>query len=811
MAGRESLNTLRDVMVGAGVVVTSTYRPSVNWMKHHRGEVVAFVIIAGIVILMANLYHQPHDAGLVVTAANATIIKAVGDHAPCPGTNHANTMSYVQVNGTWQYQYLCHSKALGNDSWFAAFVMLVALVLMVRNYPADLVMLAATLIMFIGGVIPAEKAFYGFSSSTVMSVASMFIVVKCLEENGSVDAASRIVLGKPKSLTAAVLRLSVILAIVSAFVLTSPLVTMFIPVVQAWSARIGLAPIQLMMPLSFASIIGGCITIIGAPVNLLIISLARDQDPNSIWEMFDPAPVAIPCTIVAIVYMTVLARFLGPKTSGPVSALAPRDGVVPRIFYSTFTIPPGSSLVGQNIGASGVKQARDMALLGVKRDGPKYSSVADEFVLIAGDVLLFCGLPEGIAQMRREKSLEMVTFTHRITHQRYRRRLIEVAVAETSPLIGVRLDDPVLADLYSAVVVGIRPINHLLSGEVATPDLTAPAAAAEVKDEPQATPSASHAVVKAPVGAYEDAITFDGLFAPEKRLPLASAAEVKATETTSELEDKHHKLSPEDHMKLAEGCWHESYKLQAGDAIVVEAHEVLAKIHQNSDHFSGLRIVTDSKPPITREPLDQFRLYFGAVVLIVIIVTSAVNAIPLLQSACVGAMLLLACGSITMSEAFYSVKPRVLLTIIASFGLGKSLAASGLATWIAKGMIAALLPLGTYWVLWGLWLCTSLVGCLVGCYAVSVLMFPICVEAQAMMPYLSMRQFVVLVLLGSSTAYGTPLGYVTSIMVQQAAGMTWGHFAKFGFGLQFILGFMVPILVMKTIPATPRDSTDDIY
>jgi hypothetical protein len=153
---------------------------------------------------------------------------------------------------------------------------------------------------------------------------------------------------------------------------------------------------------------------------------------------------------------------------------------------------------------------------------------------------------------------------------------------------------------------------------------------------------------------------------------------------------------------------------------VIEAHEMLVNVHKNSDHFSGMRIVTDSKPPITNEPLDQcvgvccatgcapacvsacfpfvlhrFRLYFGALVLLIIIVTSAVNAMPLLQSSCIGAMLLLGCKSITMSEAFYSIKPRVLLTIIASFGIGKSLAASGLATWIAHGMIGVLLPLGT--------------------------------------------------------------------------------------------------------------------
>ncbi len=92
----------------------------------------------------------------------------------------------------------------------------------------------------------------------------------------------------------------------------------------------------------------------------------------------------------------------------------------------------------------------------------------------------------------------------------------------------------------------------------------------------------------------------------------------------------------------------------------------------------------------------RFRLYFGAIILIVIIVTSAINVMPLLQSSCIGAMLLLACKSITMSEAFYSIKPRVLLTIISSFGLGKSLGASGLAAWIAKGMIGFLLPAGMW-------------------------------------------------------------------------------------------------------------------
>jgi len=541
-----------------------------------------------------------------------------------------------------------------------------------------------------------------------------------------------------------------------------------------------------------------------------------------VWEMFDPLPVALPCTIVAIVYMTLTARFLLPKTKAATSVLAAGEtGVMPRIFYSTFRVPAGSILVGATVRVSGMKAARDMTLLAIVR-GDTPLEPAEDFVLLAGDIMLFCGLPEGIAQMRREKSLDMVTFTPRITYQRYRRRLLEVSISETSPLIGTRLDDPVFAELYSAVIVGIRPIGHLTGAlEYAKETAGMPSAASRdpedaeglAKQKDESDTSALATPARAPV--FEDTFTFQGFFAQEKRLAFsgdpeanldkgtADVASAVAAATGIDVEAAHHALTPEEHIAKAMASWSESRKLEAGDALVLEAHEQIVNIHRNSDHFAGIRVVVDSKPPITSEPLDQFRLYFGAIILIVIIATSAVNAIPLLQSACVGAMLLLGCKSITMSEAFYSVKPRVLLTIIASFGMGKSLAASGLASWIAKGMIGFLLPLGDYWVLWGLWLATSLIGCLVGCYAVSVLMFPICVEAQGIMPHLSMRQFVVLTLMGASTAYGTPLGYVTSIMVQQASGLSWGQFAKFGFGLQFILGFIVPALILALIPRSP--------
>lgn len=100
--------------------------------------------------------------------------------------------------------------------------------------------------------------------------------------------------------------------------------------------------------------------------------------------MFDPAPVAIPCTIIAIIYMTLVAKFLLPKAT-LTTGINAKDGVMPRIFYSTFKIVPGMPLVGASVAFSGLKQARDMTLLTVLRNGNQHAP-AEDLILLAGDM-----------------------------------------------------------------------------------------------------------------------------------------------------------------------------------------------------------------------------------------------------------------------------------------------------------------------------------------------------------------------------------------------------------------------------------------
>ena len=154
---KETVDSLRAAMIGAGIIVDSSVRPGWKWMKEHTCEVISFFLIAIAVILVGATYHGEHGVGQYMDADPKDIEKLVKDNAPCAGTMHAQQLTHITNSSGTYYFYECHAIELTASSWFAGFVLLVSLVLMVRNYPADLVMLAATLIMFIGGVIPAEK------------------------------------------------------------------------------------------------------------------------------------------------------------------------------------------------------------------------------------------------------------------------------------------------------------------------------------------------------------------------------------------------------------------------------------------------------------------------------------------------------------------------------------------------------------------------------------------------------------------------------------------------------------------------------
>ena len=143
-------------------------------------------------------------------------------------------------------------------------------VLLFTKLRADLVFLGAIGILFVTGVLDVKEAFSGFSASSVVVIGVLFVVVAGLTYTGVLQWIVKNLLGQPKSYSKAVIRLMLPVAALSSFLSNTTVVALFVSIVKMWSKKLGISPSKLLIPLSYASGMGGVCTLIGTPPNLII-------------------------------------------------------------------------------------------------------------------------------------------------------------------------------------------------------------------------------------------------------------------------------------------------------------------------------------------------------------------------------------------------------------------------------------------------------------------------------------------------------------------------------------------------------------
>ena len=198
--------------------------------------------------------------------------------AICPGGGQAVEMTFNQTAD--DFELTCEAPRLSRRAYVTLGVTLTALCLMISGSPPDLCMLAATLVLVLwpwtqtgAGIISETEAWQGFSNKGVLTVGALFVVAKAVDETGIVSLVMKRVLGEPKSLFLAQIRLLLPVAVSSAFMNNTPIVAMLIPVVIQWAPRIGKRPSTFLMPLSFASMLGGMCSMMGTSTNLVVAGL----------------------------------------------------------------------------------------------------------------------------------------------------------------------------------------------------------------------------------------------------------------------------------------------------------------------------------------------------------------------------------------------------------------------------------------------------------------------------------------------------------------------------------------------------------
>lgn len=352
---------------------------------------------------------------------------------------------------------------MGWEAWVTLAITAVMVFAMARNIAdPDVTLLAGLTALVTLGIVPLDRAFSGFANEGVLTVGALFVVAAGVRDTGSLDGVLRRVLGRPKSIAEAQLRLMIPVSSASAFLNNTPLVAMMVPIVADWARRTGAAVSRLMIPLSYASILGGTCTLIGTSTNLVVYGLARERDPGLEIGMFDIAVFGVPTLIVGIVYVLVASRRLLPDRSGS-HELVER----PREYTVAMRVAPESPVVGKRIEEAGLRHLPGLYLVEIERDGELMPAVDPDTRIQANDHLLFVGVVDSVVDLRRIRGLVPATDqVDKLAHPRPDRRLLEAVVGAGSSLAGKNVRELRFRTRYEAAIIAVHRNGERVSGKV---------------------------------------------------------------------------------------------------------------------------------------------------------------------------------------------------------------------------------------------------------------------------------------------------------------------------------------------------------
>lgn len=326
-----------------------------------------------------------------------------------------------------------------------------------RNWASpDLLLLAALTFLLACGVVNPREAIAGFGNEGPITVAILFVITAGLTETGAMALVSRPLLGRPRSVKEAQARMMLPVMSISAFLNNTPVVAMFMPVIQDWCKKANLSASKLFIPLSYASILGGVCTLIGTSTNIVVNGLLIDAaktDPSlQPFGMFTLAWIGIPVMVLGFIYMMTLGSWLlidrRPKAI---------DAEDPRQYTVEMMVEPGSGIEGATIEKAGLRHLPGLYLVEIERQNETLVAVGPEQILRGGDRLIFVGLIDSVVDLQKIRGLVPATSqVGKVSAPRPERGLVEAVLSAQSPLVGLTVRAGRFRSVYDAAIIAVH-------------------------------------------------------------------------------------------------------------------------------------------------------------------------------------------------------------------------------------------------------------------------------------------------------------------------------------------------------------------
>ncbi|MCD4730840.1 MAG: SLC13 family permease [Bacteroidales bacterium] len=331
--------------------------------------------------------------------------------------------------------------------------------------------LIAIIILGFFGILTPKEILSGMANEQIAVIILLLLIGDIIRKTDIVDWLFDRFFRNTKTYRGFLGRMIFIVSGFSAFLNNTPLVAIMMPYVHSWSKRHNIAPSKLLIPLSYAAILGGCATLIGTSTNLIVNGMVTDQaiipglEP---LELFDFTLVGLPMIILGSAYLMLFGNKLLPSKQDAITDFSIKS----REYLVEAQIKSNSSIIGKTIEEAGLRNLKGLYIVELSRGNQRLSAVSPLVILKEGDILVFAGDTETIAEMINTDMGLALTQVGMFA-KRSNTAVLEVVVSHNSALISKTVRQTGFRGRYEAAILAVHRNGERISGKIGSVKLKA--------------------------------------------------------------------------------------------------------------------------------------------------------------------------------------------------------------------------------------------------------------------------------------------------------------------------------------------------